>query len=307
MPSKGWSWNLNRPPASRYESERLAKLLHPFNARVRLMAVLDLQAFIDESGTDAFSDIIILAGFLGPAAAWTTLEQGWLSVLTDAEVPFYHASEVQSRRPQKEEFRRLTRARRKRLTDDVTKVAADVDELFPFGVFVKATDWFAAADLIRPYLTPEDVERLRIEPFDYVYQVLAKVCVNVVIDNVSSSVPADEKVAFIFEDNHWKHAVLDGYDSFKAIHPETCRFGPIAFEPKIAFPGLQAADLLAWSYRRSQQKRLRPKGKPHPSFVRLLRGGLKHHGFHHMTRAALEEELNKALDWIASQRTSSTS
>jgi hypothetical protein len=306
MPSKGWSWNLNRPPASRCESERLAKLLHPFNARVRMMGVLDLETRIDESGTHASSDIVILAGMLAPAAAWTTLDQGWLTVLTDAGVPFYHATEVEARRPEREVFRRLTRRQRRQLTDDLTAVASGIDELCPFGVFVDAKDWFAATDLIKPYFKPDDFEALKIDPFELVYQMLVKTCISIVMEHINDSLPKDEKVAFIFEDNQWSPPALTGYQTLKSIHPKSCRFGAIAFEPKIAFPGLQAADLLAWSYRRSKRTHLGyHKGKPHRSFVRLV--DREDRDFRHMSRAALEDELNKAMAVIASGKLSSSS
>ena len=113
------------------------------------------------------------------------------------------------------------------------------------------------------------------------------------MDSLNPSLPPDEKVTFVFEDNNWKHAVIDGYDVFKKLHSQSLRFGTIAFEPKIGFPGLQAADLLASGYRRLKALQLGyAKGKPERSFLSLLREDFV---FKHLTKAAIEDELKQAM------------
>ena len=106
---------------------------------------------MDESGTDAQSDIVVLAGLIGPAAAWIPLDQAWLTALTDVGMPFYHATEVEGQRP-KGVFRRLGKKKARGLTDRLTAIVDGQDEIFGFGAFVDASDWFAATDLIRPLL-----------------------------------------------------------------------------------------------------------------------------------------------------------
>jgi len=63
------------------------------------MAAIDLQAFFDESGTDAGSKIAVVAGLLGPANAWIELERSWLTALTGAGAAVYHATDAEATRP----------------------------------------------------------------------------------------------------------------------------------------------------------------------------------------------------------------
>jgi hypothetical protein len=141
-----------------------------------------------------------------------------------------------------------------------------------------------------------DTEIFARNPFRLPYHILVKTCLGVVMDSLNPSLPPNEKVTFVFEDNNWKHAVIDGYDVFKRLHSQSLRFGTIAFEPKIGLPGLQAADLLAWGYRRLKALQLGyAKRKPERSFLSLL---CEDFVFKHLTKAALEDELKKAMNLI---------
>jgi|GEM_PF-6779407 len=173
------------------------------------------------------------------------------------------------------------------------------EEIVSVGVFCEARDWQqVAASLITPHFNENDLADFKKNPWKLVYDILVKACFSVVIESLSPSLPEAEKVAFVFEDNRWKDAALAGYDLFKQLHPpsQSCRFGTLAFERKIAFPGLQAADLLAWSYRRAKSVHLEHvKAEIQRSFVTLMRRADRPQ-FRHLTKAALEDEMKKAID-----------
>ncbi len=301
MSSQYWSWSLDREPASRTESERLAKLLHPFNARVRMMAVLDLQALFDEAGTDAESQIAVVAGLLGPASAWIELEQLWLTALTDAGAVLYHATDAEASPRPRKKFKGWSKKRARALTDQMAGILKASEEIVHVGVYCEAKDWQAvAARLITPHFDRKDATDFRKNPWKLVYNVLVKDCLNLVVKNLSPTLPKAEKVAFIFEDNDWKHDALTGYDDFKKLYQpsQSCRFGTIAFEPKLAFPGLQAADLFAWSYRRVMGVRLgHVKADVDRSFLTLMSTADRPQ-FCQLTEEALEDEMKKAIAWM---------
>jgi Protein of unknown function (DUF3800) len=263
-----------------------------------MMAVLDLKAFFDEAGTHATSDVAVLAGLLGPADAWAAVEKAISDDLNHEAVDFYHATDVEAHPRPRGKYKKWSRTRARAFTDRITAILVDAPQLVGLGVFVDAKDWLAATDLIKPFFQQDDTEKLTKTPFKLPYHILVKTCLGVVMESLNPSLPPNEKVAFVFEDNDWKHAVIDGYDVFKKLHPQSSRFGTIAFEPKIGFPGLQAADLLAWSYRRIKALQLGyAKGEPERSFLSLLREDFV---FKHLTKAALEDELKKSMDLIFS-------
>jgi hypothetical protein len=266
------------------------------------MAVFDLKAFFDEAGTHAQSDIVVLAGLLGPADDWIKLDYALSIVLKDEGADFYHATDAEATPRPRGIYRGWGKKKARGLTDQVTAIVAGANRIVGLGVYVDAKDWLAAAGLIRPFFRQDDAESFAKNPFRLPYQILVKTCIGVVMENLNPSLPPDEQVAFVFEDNNWKHPALDGYDVFKKNHPQSSRFGAIAFNPKIGFPGLQAADLLAWSYRRTKAAQMRNSRRRVPrSFEALVREDFV---FKHLTREALEDELKKAMDLIFSGKIS---
>ena len=258
--------------------------------------MLDLRVFFDEAGTHATSDVVVLAGLLGPADAWVTVDKAISDALNHEGVDFYHATDVEAYPRPRGIYKKWGRTRARAFTDRITATLVGAPQIVGLGVYVEAKDWLAATDLIKPFFQKVDTEIFAKNPFRLPYHILVKTCLGVVMESLNPSLPPDEKVTFVFEDNNWKHAVIDGYDVFKKLHPQSSRFGTIAFEPKIGFPGLQAADLLAWGYRRLKALQLGyAKGKPERSFLSLLREDFV---FRHLTKAALEDELKKAMNLI---------
>ena len=178
------------------------------------------------------------------------------------------------------------------LTDCMASIVGSFDNLKAVGAYIDTADWLEAAKLIESLLqTNRDLRLLRKKFFNIPFQILAKACIDAVLKHLNPTLAADETVAFIFEDNDFKHTTLAARDEVKATHPLHARIGSIDFQGKTKYAGLQAADLMAWSYRRVTDLR-RQGGTPdqmHRSFALLISsGGFK---FYHCTREQLFERI----------------
>jgi len=269
--SSQWSWS-NEHRQTRTRTENLSELLHPSSSRVRMIAVLDLRAYFDESGTDAASDIVVVGGYLAPADEWNVLESKWLQALKERNAPYYHSTDAEAVVPGRP-YKGWTVEQARELTDCMVSILQPLTELKGIAVHVAMDDWMAVANqLIKPHLSPKELDQFPKDQFNFLFQMLAKHCIDVMLDNVHVNLPEQETIAIVFEDNDYKQATLAGRDRVKAVHPLGARIGSIAFETKTAFAGLQAADLFAWSYRRFTTLRRGYKtGEIHRSLPSLVK------------------------------------
>jgi len=232
----------------------LGALVRPSSTRVRLMAVLDLRAYFDESGTTADSKQVVVAVHLAPTADWIALEDAWREVLASAGAPFYHATDAEATRPQGI-YRGWTKRKTRNLTDRMASIIGSNLMLKAIGVRMAAEHWLSSAEKAKPYFPKKELDRFPKNPFIIPYYALVKFSIDITMKQLKPelepSLPPEETVAFIFEDNDWKYPVLVAYEMAKKRRRLGERFGTIVFEEKRRFPGLQAADLLAWGYRKS--------------------------------------------------------
>jgi hypothetical protein len=270
---------------------RLAVLLHRYDARVRTMAVFDLAGHFDEAGTHAASNVVVVAGYVAPATEWKEMEKGWLEALRDqgAGVRFYHTTDIEAD-PPRGIYKSWSREKADGLTDAVVPVAAKYAGR-GFAVHVATADWYSVMPIVK--------EKLPNRPHDVLFQILAKSCMEAVIDDqIVKDLPADETVAFIFEDNDFSEVTLQGYRTLRQNHSLAHRFGALAFEPdKSKVAGLQAADLLAWHYRRvTEIRRGFRQGPIHRCVRQLFRPDFV---LRFLTREMLEARVFEAMGKIA--------
>jgi hypothetical protein len=262
-----------------------------------LIAMLELKAYFDESGTDAQSKVVVVAGYLTPKADWAAIETDWRKVLDGEGAAYYHATDAEAVRPQGI-YKGWTKKKARGLTDRVAAIASSSVMLKGVGIHITADDWLAAADLVRPFFTPDDLRRFPKKPFEVPYQILVRSCIEVVMENLNPNLAASETAAFVFEDNDWKEPTLAGYDVLRRIHLRRERFGTIAFEEKKKLAGLQAADLLAWQYRRvTAMRKGYAKGSIHRSLGSLVKPDF---AFRQLTKDQLEQRLKEAMKLIFS-------
>jgi hypothetical protein len=215
--------------------------------------VIDLRGYFDESGTHWQSEIIVVGGYVNPARDWRRLEIKWRKALEKADVPYFHATDLEAN-PPRGVYKGWSRAEADKFVDRMTRIASEYAGR-AFGVHIKRVVWLQAMAFI--------VSELENRPHKLPFFVAAKNCIDVVVDEAASRLPEGESVGFVFEENDYKKAMMDGYDLAKQSHPKSDRFGTLAFACKERFAGLQAADLFAWHYRKIKEAELTGRRRIH--------------------------------------------
>jgi hypothetical protein len=230
-----------------------------------------------------------VAGYVAPARDWKELEQHWFDALHEEGAAFYHATDIEAN-PPRGIYKGWTREQADRLTDKIVPIAAQYAGR-GFAVHVNTADWYA--------ILPEVKRQLPNRPHDALFQMLAKACMELVIENLAHDLAPEEKVAFVFEENDFSQVTLEGYSVIRRNNPHPDRFGPLAFEPnKKDAPGLQAADLFAWHYRRVTEIRRGFRNDPvHRSVTQLIPPG-SDFIFRFINRDQLEQRINAAIALI---------
>jgi uncharacterized protein DUF3800 len=290
-----WSWNENNDVKRRTQTERIAELLHPLDSEFRMLAVLDLRAYFDESSTDANSKVVVVGGYLAPADTWNVLEAQWFDILKSRNASYYHATDAEATIPGGP-YEGWTVEQARGLTDSLVSVIGPIEPLKGVAVYVTTEDWLEATEIIKPYLTEKDLKKFPKQLYNIPFQILAKSCIDVILDCLRPDLPVHETVAFVFEDNDFKHATLNARDDVKRSHIHRARIGSIGFEEKKKFAGLQAADLFAWSYRRVTELRRGYKvGSVHRSLGSLVKPDFQ---FRQLNKEQLCGRINDAIGRI---------
>jgi len=222
-------------------------------------------AYFDESGTDERSRSFCVAGFVGHQADWFELSRVWRALLRESGLPAFHMTDFEARRGA---CAHLPESARVPLIDGLV-TAIEGLQLMGIGAgvvrahydeVVVASGWLQRSRLSAP---------LWKKPYLMLFQhVLAKTC------NAIEHFPVGEKVAFVFG----QHDEFGGRARmvFQQLDSEPSwlrhgRLGSLEFLPPHDRPGLQAADILAYEFRKGLDNRLtgraRPERKP---LTRLL-------------------------------------
>jgi hypothetical protein len=181
--------------------------------------------------------MIAVAGYVAPERDWRRLEIKWNKVLREEDAEFLHTTDLEAN-PPRGIYAGWSRRKADRLSDRLVPIAARYAGR-PYGVRISADTWYSAVPFVKDYLPNR--------PHDVPYLILSKDCIEQV-DSMESSF--EEKIAFVFECNDFSQALLKGYRVVKQVSPRPSLLGALAFDEKKGNPMLQAADLLAWHYRR---------------------------------------------------------
>lgn len=218
------------------EIGRLSRVVHPWSSRARLIAMLELAAFSDESHTDR--EVYCVAGYWATARVWEGFDAQWTAELQRRGLTEFHAEDCETGHG---EFEGRTDR------DEVRRAFASMISgnalLHPVvaGFELRGWDGYEAQIAsLRPRAG---------DPFYFTFQVfLEGVC------NGINCFGPDERSAFIFDNRPGMGKVIELYNSLKsdpdpAFRLLTRRLGTVASEDSKRFPGLQAADLLAYEAR----------------------------------------------------------
>lgn len=222
-------------------------------ARIRAGCGPTVEAYLDDSGTHAGSQVSIVAGYMGMAEAWESLERRWSAVLDGGHVRFFHASAAAHfRRP----FDGWTARRRDTLIRKLIDVINDTP-IIGIGSALPAIEH-------RSFM-PQEKLRRQVDAYTLnIYNALSILCEHAAAEHpgvpigvtVERKPKSDGKVRAAFEalkrTNRWPLASL-------------------TIMEKAQRGALQCADLLAYETYLAAQER----GRPHRgSFVALFRNRL---------------------------------
>lgn len=196
--------------------------------------------FIDDSGSGGDSPWVVMAGYIAAAESWDGFEDWWVRVLHDnPRIECFHAFEAESLRPDGP-WAGIRKDDRDLKIDRLIEVIQRFD-LQPISVRMRQSD----------YLT--DIKG-KIPPYwDDPYFVLFNSLVVQLSVLIPERFPAAGPIEIVF-DNHEKFKIRGPkfYEGMRVIPTISETIQPnVFYENDEDFPGLQAADLLAWQIRRA--------------------------------------------------------
>lgn len=192
---------------------KLARLL-----RSRCLAVLEPSGYFDEAGIHSQSSIIVVAGYVARDRDWQWLEEKWTRVLREEGAAYYHTTDIEAD-PPRGIYKGWSRAEADHLTDRIVPIVERFKGRI-YGVHILATAWYAAVPFMKQIL-PE-------RPHDGPYLLLAKDCIEVVVD--SQDKYFKEQIGFVFARNDYTNQLLAGYEIIKQVNPRSSLLGPLAID-----------------------------------------------------------------------------
>ena len=219
-----------------YTSRRLAAILHPTRSRQKTLAVLvmatrELTAYFDESGAHGGpDDVLTLAGFVARENVWTRIERTWNRRLGRR---IFHMSEFENRRGAFKAWPPTERARTHLIAG-----LADCIQGNPVSATSQTIELKPFREILCQKANPRSVKSLA-------YGWLVWACLKDMADSLR--LPPGERVSVICEECEGVEGfALECFQVFKRRRDAKGQFGAMTFQPKDAFRGLQAADMLAY-------------------------------------------------------------
>lgn len=207
------------------------------------------EAYFDESGTDDGSPALCVAGYLIESERARAMDREWRALLARYDLPYFHMVDcAHGAGP----FAKLTKQDR---IDVATKCIDMIKGLTTRG--------FAAVT------SPPRLEGYIGNTDAYTY------CVHMCIGALMISLGpqrADSRIAFFFEAGHQSGSKAHKYVSDSAQNDKLfqANFAGMAFLKKQDAPILQAADILAWQYRKYLADKIGSSRKPMKDFASLM-------------------------------------
>jgi hypothetical protein len=196
---------------------------------------------IDESGTHG-SGVTILGGWVGRLGQWAGFDPKWVKLLKKCGLTFFHSRKM---RQTKDQFRGWTRGQKIAFTQAAADLALKHLE---FGFTITLRD-----DAYRDFYVAGN--RPREVQLDSAYGLCFRFCLSLVPGLAREAFKRDLDIDFVLESGH-KNAgdakrIFDRVKRQGLSNPEeqaiVKMLNTIAFGEKEKYPGLQAADVNAYS------------------------------------------------------------
>lgn len=210
---------------------RVSRVAHPASSRLRVLGVLI--AYFDDSADD---DLVCMAGYVSTAEKWEEFELRWKEVLVKYGISFFHMKEYAHRTG---EFQGWPEEKRVALMKELIAVI-QACVLYGVAVAISAKDYESEF--------PEELKKFLRNPYYLaVYSCLSQAL------NYHMKNHADEEIAFVWDEKSKVAAEMQRiYVAYKAADfiPRPELLGSLTFADDKKFVPLQAADLLAYEYRK---------------------------------------------------------
>jgi hypothetical protein len=213
------------------------------------MVMLDIKAYMDESGSSGDTDFVSIGGLVAAGGAWEMLEYQWREALDEFEITDFHMREYAQSVGQCKKWRGDEEKRRE-VYDRFIRLIYDAHAM-PFGAVVPMAAYRQWS---------KEAKRAMRDP----YFICLQYCLDAVVHRADYvGLPMDEKILTVFSQNtqfeslagkYW-HAMRKSYEWGERLG--ACSFG----DPK-SICALQAADVVAYEIRAYQDGLLK---RPEPS------------------------------------------
>src|SRR5258706_4136255 len=244
----------------------ISRLLHPPESQTRFLAVLDLTAYLDESGHPSSSQVFAIAGYVATSEEWDRFAARWIDVLRSYGVNEFHTVDCAHRRGA---FEGWSKERRSVLYEDLVLLITTSD-----------ISGVATAVVVEDLKTVREEMRIRIDEY---FLCLEHCFASFVNDAKERNIPDDEWIAYVLEDQpQFSGRAVNTYNLMKrrADWESRFRLGPIATAPKNKYVPLQAADVLAYETQLHMRRQIYGTQHPERHSFSLLAASNNYRGYY---------------------------
>ena len=221
-------------------TKQLARAAHPSWSKKRMMAMI---AYFDEGGKPESKPVVSLAAVVGYGLKWYRFDVDWRNQLRLYKAPihptlnerWFHMTDFESPQCKDYQWKHEKRIKFISCLARMTKAAIVFGAVHSFLV----SDW---NEVVVPNI--ENPSERKKAWYLFPLQSVLEDIVRFV------RVPNRETIACVFDENkEVSHAAKEHYADLKAVHQWDHIFGSATYDRSPLYPGLQAADMLAFEGR----------------------------------------------------------
>jgi hypothetical protein len=218
-----------------------------------------IEAFFDDSGKQADSPFVCIAGFLAHCSYWYRFVEQWNPLLQRYGITNLHMKELMSSNG---EFKEFSPEQRNKLIVEVMQIIK-ANELCGFGAAVDAKYWNTL---------PKEIKKKYGNAEEFCFQRILRMMRDYMV-----SCNETDHVSITFDhDQEFSNPRLTRFNNITKRDPLAReRFISICFARTRPYPPLQAADVLAWETRKMLESRYEGKEKSFGSAIIFETPGLQ--------------------------------
>lgn len=245
-----------------------------------------LKAYIDDSGSDQHGEHFVLGGLIAPVYTWGYIEHVWDGLLDKYKLPYFKMSEANACEGN---FRGWSEAQRNECVEDFLDVITNKGKRCPAIAAPLAVSIHKAE--FRDVVSQYDL-RKKPSPYPFLFMEIVR-HMRIVSEAMRSTIGCTGRLVCVFDRQHKPGADIE---RMKSIMKRVDDIRGLAHVSSQDFVALQAADMTAWSVRRTLAD-----GVEHPLFEAIIRRMYKAHDTQVIgSRVMTAEELHGMFEAAAS-------